>query len=427
MPWLSRLIAVKRGETRALLWSFAYFYLLLCSYYIIRPIRGEMVIRIGVDNLQWLLLATFLAMLAVVPLFGWLTNRVVRAKLLPATYLFFSACLITFYFAFNRFSETWQLSGVFFVWVNVFNLFVVSVFWSFMSDIFDEDQSRRLFAFIAAGGTAGALTGPLVTGLLVDKVGLANLMLVSAGVLICAIFCTRSLSQWARSKTNEQFDKQSVLDETKLAGSIWDGIRLVLRSRYLLGICLLILMYTLLSTFLAIQQAKLVETLLTDSAERTQLFAAVDFAANFLTLLLQLFLTSRIVNSLGLGKTLAILPTLLIFGFLAIAIVPSLAVMVVVQVVRRAGNYALAKPAREMLFVVLGREEKYKAKNFVDTTIHRSGDTISAWIFTGMKTLGMNAHAIALISAALAAVWMFIALWLGRQYDDKNSQTSDSL
>jgi len=411
---LQRLVNVKSGEQRAMLWAFCYFFVLLCSYYILRPMRDEMGIAGGVENLQWLFTGTFFAMLATVPVFGWLTSRYSRAVFLPMVYGFFIFNLMLFYLLFSSdVADVW-VARVFFIWVSVFNLFVVSVFWSFMADIFSNRQARRLFGFIAAGGTAGALVGPALTALLVKPLGPENLMLVSAVLLGFAMLCIRQLIKWQTAY--DDADPAAVIStDNPLGGSVLAGIRLVLQSPYLLGIALLMLLFTTLATFLYFQQAQIIRDAFTDPSERTAVFASIDLAVNLLTVLIQLFLTGRLVRWLGLPWTLALVPLLLALGFMALAIAPVLAVLVVVQIIRRAGNYAIMRPSREMLYVVLGREEKYKAKNFIDTTVYRGGDAISAWIYTGLRSLGLGLSGIAWLAVPLAGFWALLAYRLGRE------------
>ena len=411
---LQRLVDIEPGEQKAMLWAFCYFFVLLCSYYILRPMRDEMGVAGGVENLQWLFTGTFMAMLATVPLFGWLASRYSRAAFLPIVYGFFIINLLLFYFLFNSdIADVW-IARAFFIWVSVFNLFVVSVFWSFMTDIFDNRQARRLFGFIAAGGTAGALAGPALTAMLVKPLGPENLMLISAALLACAIFCIRQLIRW-RSSHDDPDPATERSADTPLGGSVLAGIRLVLQSPYLLGIALLMLLYTTLATFLYFQQAQIIRDAFTDPSERTAVFASIDFAVNLLTVLIQLFFTGRLVRWLGLPWTLALVPLLLALGFMALATAPVLAVLAAVQIIRRAGNYAIMRPSREMLYVVLGREEKYKAKNFIDTTVYRGGDAISAWIYTGLRSLGLGLSGIAWLAVPLAGLWALLAYRLGRE------------
>ncbi len=413
---LFRSVQVEAHEARALLWSFSYFFALLCSYYIIRPMRDEMGILGGVENLQWLFTGTLLAMTAAVPLFGWVSSRFPRRQFLPYVYFFFIVTLLLFYSLMGGFVAPEYVARAFFIWASVFNLFVVSVFWSFMTDLYSNEQARRLFGFIAAGGTVGALAGPTLTTLLVQPLGARNLLLVSALLLAFAIVCIQQLSVWSDNTGNRvEPDSNEAAEESAMGGSVWAGIRLVARSPYLLGICLLMLLFTTLATFLYFMQAQIIRDAFSDSAQRTAVFAAIDLAVNSLTLLFQLFVTSRLIKWFGLAPVLAVVPVLLAAGFAAIGIAPVLAVLLGVQVVRRAGNYAIMRPAREMLYVVLSREEKYKAKNFIDTVVYRTGDAISAWVYAGMRSLGLGLSAIALIAVPLALVWAWIAFGLGKQ------------
>ena len=412
---LLKTVQIEPGEVRALLWSFSYFFALLCSYYIIRPMRDEMGILGGVENLQWLFTGTLLAMTAAIPLFGWVSSRFPRRQFLPYVYLFFIAMLLLFYMLMDGEIATVYLARAFFIWVSVFNLFVVSVFWSFMTDIYSNAQARRLFGFIAAGGTVGALAGPALTALLVQPLGTRNLLLISALFLLWAILSIAKLSHWSVSN-RIGVNKQSVIQKEELiSGGVWAGITMVFRSPYLLGICLLMILFTTLATFLYLMQAQIIRDAFTDSAQRTAVFATIDLIVNALTLVLQLFLTSRLIRWFGLAVVLAIIPVLLAVGFTLLGIAPVLVVLLIVQVIRRAGNYAVMRPAREMLYVVLSREEKYKAKNFIDTVVYRTGDAVSAWIYAGMRGIGMSLSGIALIAVPLALVWAWIAFGLGRQ------------
>ena len=367
-----------------------------------------------VENLQLLFTVTFFAMLATVPLFGWLTSRYSRAVFLPILYGFFNFNLMLFYLLFSSdVADVW-VARIFFIWVSVYNLFVVSVFWSFMADIFSNRQARRLFGFIAAGGTAGALVGPALTAVLVKPLGPENLMLVSAVLLGLALLCIGQLIKWQTAY--DDADPAAVIStDNPLGGSLLAGIRLVLQSPYFLGIALLMLLFTTLATFLYFQQAQIIRDAFTDPSERTAVFASIDLAVNLLTVLIQLFLTGRLVRWLGLPWTLALVPLLLALGFMALAMAPVLAVLAVVQIIRRAGNYAIMRPSREMLYVVLGREEKYKAKNFIDTTVYRGGDAISAWIYTGLRSLGLGLSGIAWLAVPLAGFWALLAYRLGRE------------
>ena len=407
---IERTIDLRDGELAALIISFIYFFSLLCAYYIIRPLRDEMGILGGIKNLPWVFTGTFIAILAMVPLYGWISSRYARQQFLPLVYGFFILNLLFFYGLFYLKISPAQVAQSFFIWVSVFNLFVVSVFWSFMNDIFDKDQVKRLFGAIAAGGTVGAICGPILTTWLAQPLGTHNLLLVSAVLLIIPVICIHKLSFWFKQQPQASSDSSY---QTPMGGHWLAGFSLLARSPYLIGIGVLILLYSALSTFLYFQQAHIIQATFSNSSERTSVFALIDLAVNSLTILIQFFLTSRIVKTFGLAWTLAIIPLLLVVGFIVLSVSPVVTVLIVVQVLRRAGNYAIMRPAREMLYVVLKREEKYKAKSFIDTVVYRGGDAVSAWVYDGMRSAGLSIGQIALIAAPLTAVWAFIAYQLG--------------
>jgi AAA family ATP:ADP antiporter len=412
---LQRLVPARPGELRALAWSFLYFFSLLCGYYVLRPVRDEMGIQGGVENLQWVFTGTFVVMLAAVPLYGWAVARLPRRRLLPAVYLFFIANLLVFHLLMDAGIAPAGTARAFFIWVSVFNLFVVSVFWSFMADLFSNVQARRLFGFIAAGGSAGAVTGPALTTALAPLLGPANLLLVSAALLAVALLCIGRLLAW--SATPSGTSAQATAAARGTGGGLWAGLRQVLVSRYLLGICLYILLYTTLSTFLYFEQAHIVRDAFDDPGERTRLFAAIDLAVNVLTIVVQLFFTARVVRWLGVGGALALVPLGVAAGLVALGAFPGLIALVSVQVLRRAGGYAVSRPAREMLFTVVDREARYKAKNVIDTLVYRGGDAASAWLYTGFAALGLGLGAIAFIGVPLALLWAYNGVLLGRRQE----------
>ncbi len=405
---------MKTGETRNVAWSFVYFFALLCGYYILRPVRDEMAIRAGVDQLQWLFTATFIGTLVCVPVFALLLSRLPRRVFLPLVYAIVCVSLMAFFAAFSKAPDSIWLARCFYVWVSIFNLFVVSLFWSFMVDIYSPDQATRLFGLIAAGGTAGAIAGPALTAVLVGAVGVASLLPLSAALFAVALICIHQLLEdGPRRRTARARSRPSAQG---FGGSILDGFRMLRDSRYLQGICLLILLYSCASTFLYFTQAHIVAADIADSEQRTRLFALIDLAVNVLTVGAQLFATNRIAERFGLGTTLALIPALLIAGFVLLGIAPVLAVLVVVQVLRRAGNYAVMKPAREMLFTVLSPAQKYKAKNLVDTVVYRGGDAVSGWLYAGMRGIGLDTGAIAFAAVPLCGLWMFTGIRLGAQF-----------
>lgn len=424
MSLLTRLVSVKPKEVTALFVSCGYFFLILCAYYIIRPIRSEMAIANGVANIQWLLLMTMLVLIAITPLFGWVTTRFRTKQFLSYCTLFFASHLVIFFFLFNVEERSPITTRAFFVWVNVFNMFIVSLFWSFMNDVFSQRQSKRLFAFIAAGGTAGAICGPIITSALVEAVGLAPLLLISSSILTLSVIAISWLARWQnvdfKPLNSAQTETHTVRDEA-LKGGIWGGMLLIVRSRYLTGICLFVALYAASITFVEIQQAEIIERTYDDPAQRTKLFSMVDFSVNVLALLFQLFLTSRMIQWLGFRATLMIVPIGITIGFGLMATMPMLAVMIGIEVFRRSGDYSIMKPTREMLFSVVSREEKYKAKNFIDTAILRTGNTTSAWAYTGLKSLGAAGSSMAGISIVLGLSWCATAYWLGGQFNKKQA------
>ncbi len=419
MSLVTRFVSVKPREIGALIAACVYFFLILCAYYIIRPIRDEMAIANGVANIQWMLLATVVVLLLLTPIFGWVTSRFKTRQFLSYCTLFFASHLVIFYFLFSTEQRPAIVTQAFYVWVNVFNIFIVSLFWSFMNDVFGRDQVKRLFACIAAGGTAGAICGPLITRTLVETLGLAPLLLISAGTLGLSLVLIIWLINWQNDDYDSSQASYKVQDKA-LKGSALSGLTLIFKSPYLAGICVFILLYATSITFVQIRQAELIEAAYTVPEKRTQLFATIDLAVNVLVLIFQVFLTSKIIVWLGLRYTLLIVPLGITIGFGLMATAPILSVMIGLEIFRRAGDYAIMKPAREMLFSVVSREEKYKAKNFIDTTVLRTGSMSSAWIYAAIRSMGSTAGAgIAGVSIVLGIAWCITSLWLGKQFNTK--------
>ena len=392
-------------------WAFLYFFCLLCGYYILRPVRDEMAIEGGIQHLPWMMTATFVTLLVVTPLFGWLSARVPRYRLLLTVYTFFGFNLALFFVAMmGHLSPEWT-ARAFFVWLSVFNLFVVSVFWSVMADIFTPAQGVRLFGVIAAGGSVGAMVGPLLTTGLTYLIPVPMLLLISVGFLIACGFCLHRLDRWAMAQPSRQHTGQ----EEPLGGSIWAGIRLALSSPYLLGICLYLFFLTTTATFLYLEQMRLVSEQIPSPEGRTRLFALVDLVVNVLTFLTQVAVTSQLIGRFGLASVLVALPLASAVGFGVIGMMPFLVVFVLFTIVRRVGEYALAKPAREILFTVVSREEKYKAKNFIDTAVSRGGDAATGWIVSGVKALGATAGQMIWVLVPLSLFWGWIGWYLARQ------------
>ncbi len=413
---LSRVVDVRAGEVRALLWSFAYFFCLLAGYYVLRPLRDEMGIAGGVRNLQWLFTATFVVMLAAVPVFGALVARLPRKRFVPLVYHFFVANIAIFWLLLTLDVERVHVARVFFVWISVFNLFAVSVFWSFMADLYASEQGKRLFGFIAAGGSAGALLGPSVTVALAVPLGPVNLLIIAALLLELAVLCAHRLEGAVPREAVPQSVAQSkaASPEAALGGGWLAGIALLLRSPYLAGIALWVALLSLAGTFLYFQQASIVAAASDDPAVRTRIFASIDLAIGIVTILVQFFATGRLIARFGVGAAAAALPLVFALGFVALAIAPALFVVIAFQALQRATNFALSNPAREVLFTVLEREEKYKAKNVIDIVVFRGADAGSGWLFSAMRGAGLELQVIAMASVPLAAAWLALAVTLGR-------------
>lgn len=409
---IKRLLNIKDHESSVLWWSFGYFFCLLSSYYVLRPVRDEMGVQVGAHNLPWLFTAIFLVMLAVVPVFGWLTARFSRSTLIPAIHAFFIVNLLIFYGAFQFDSTKTWATWCFFVWLSVFNLFAVSIFWSYMVDVFSEEQGKRLFGYIAAGGTTGAIAGPALIVSLVVTVGPVTLLLVSAALLALAILCVVKLGKCAREPKPENPLEQSA----PLGGNIFGGVRLLISSPFLLGICVYVLCYTVLSTLLYVETARLIPQHYPDSSKRVELFAMLDLAVNGLTLLIQVLVTAQAFKRLGVWISLTLMPALAVVGFFAVGIWPLLTLVIIFGVLRRAGEFAISKPARELLFTLIPREAKYKAKNVIDTLVYRSGETASGWLLSVLRGAGFDLSSLAFCAVPIAGAWCAVSVWLGRKH-----------
>lgn len=409
---MSRLVTVEPDEWRATLLAFVFFFFLLASYFVLRSIRDSFGVAAGVAKLPYLFTGTLLSTLALQPISASLVARLPVRRFIPFVYRAFGLCLIGFFAALTWWPEQENvLAPVFYIWTSVFNLFVVSVFWGFISDTFTSEQSKRLYGFISVGGTVGAMAGSAITAILAKPLGMAKLLLISVVMLEIAVQCVRHFPASFRTETRKREDAAR-----PIGGRALSGITHVLASPYLIMICLFMLMFTIGTTVLYFQQAEIVKAEFADKNARTAFLARIDFTVQTLTVLSQMFLTGRIIKWLGVGVTLAILPVMSVIGFTTLGLWPTLGMFVAFNVLRRAGNYAFASPGREVLFTVVSPEDKYKAKNFIDTFIYRSGDQIGAWSYALLSGAGMAVHSIALLAAPMSAVWLVVALWLGRRH-----------
>lgn len=409
---LSRVVTVEDGEWKATLLAFVFFFFLLASYFILRSIRDALGVQAGVGALPWLFSGTLVSTIVLQPVAGWLVAKYPVRTFIRYSYRAFFACLLFFAASISWLphSEKW-LAPVFFVWTSVFNLFVVSVFWGFTSDNFTSEQSKRLYGFISVGGTVGAMAGSLITALLAKKTGIVPLVLLSALMLEVTVQCVRVFPSSFRTDTRV---REAALKP--IGGDAWSAFRHVVRSPYLLMICLFMLLFTIGSTLLYFQQAVIVKAEFHDRNSQTAFLARIDFTVQSLTVLAQLFLTGRIIKWLGVGVTLSILPVMSIIGFSAMGMWPVLAVFVAFNVLRRAGNYGFSSPGREVLFTVVSAEDKYKAKNLIDTGVYRSGDQIGAWTSAFITKAGLGIAAISWIAAPMSVAWLLVAIWLGRRH-----------
>ena len=412
--WLSRIIVAEPHEVPAVVGGHVLFFLLFASYFMLRPVRETFGIAGGVDNLQWLYLGTFLATLVVVPVYGLLAKTVQRRRLLPATYIFSAVVMAGFGISLATDPDNVWTARAFYIWLSVFNLFVISIAWSLMADVFNADQGHRLFGQIAAGASLGGLTGPLLSGLLVASVGHAGLLLLSTGLLLTTLIAARYLIGW-RQRQGDPEDVQHPPDR-RIGGSAWAGLTLILRSPYLLGISAFVILLTTVSTFLYFEQARVVEATFPDPTAQTQVFSAIDFAVQSLTIFIQIFVTGRLTRRLGVAVLLTAVPVTMMFGFGLLALAATFPVLAFVMIVRRVGEYALVRPGREMLFTNVDAETKYKAKNAIDTFVYRGGDALSAWANVGIVAIG-TAAAAAVVGALVAAVWAAVGWLLGRRHD----------
>lgn len=416
-------MAVAPGEERALFFAATYFFFVLGSYYVLRPLRDEMGIVGGGDRLSWLFTGTFVGTLLVQPAFGALVSRWPRRVFIPIVYHVLAAALVVFSTLLRLLPAAQQLpvARAFFVFAAVFNLFAVSVFWGFMVDLFRPEQGKRLFGFIGAGGTLGAVAGSALTAAFAKSLGPVNLILVAALVLELAVVCIHRLVA-ARGVDSARTaggagaaGGEPALDGAPPGRGALSGLKLVFQSPYLLGICAFMFLDTASSTFVYVEQSRLLRAAAMSAAERTAFFARIDLAVNVLTVLTQMLATSRVLGLLGAGAVLAALPAATASGFAGLALAPGLGTLFAVQVGLRSLGFALIRPARELLYTVVSREEKYASKTFIDTFVFRGGDVVSAWLDVLLHALGLGTRGIALLFAPLAVVWVVLSGWLGRR------------
>jgi AAA family ATP:ADP antiporter len=406
----SKIVDVKPDEIRALWLAFAFNFVVLGGYYVIRPIRDEIGADRGVENLPWMYTGTLIGMLIANALYAAIVARMSRRQFIPVAYRFAIANLFVFFLLMRWMPAAREraiLAPIFFIWVCVFNLFATTMFWSFMADVFTPQQGKRLFGFIAVGGSIGGIAGGFVTSSLAGKLSTGLFLLITAAMLEIAAQCvTRFPADF------QAHDKQS---EEPIGGKFWEGATHIARSPYLLGLAAFLIIYTITNTWAYFQQSDLTGHQLHDRAARTSFLANIDIAVNTITVLIQILLTGRLMKWFGVGITLVLMPLLSGVGFAAIGFAPILTVLATFQILRRATGFALLRPAREVLFTVLRREDKYKAKSLIDTFGYRLGDITGAWSYPLMQWLGLGLVGISWAAVPFAAVWCVLGIWLGRK------------
>lgn len=412
--FIERLVRVEHGEWPRLAIAFCYFFFLLGGYFMLRPIRGTVAAN-NSEILHLLYTGTFLTMLAIVPAFGFLVSRFRRGQFIPAIYLFFLFNLVLFIMGFRDDDTPLWMQRTFYIWLSVFNLFVVSIFWSFMADIFKPGQAQRLFGFIMAGGSMGAIAGSWITTVLVLEFGSRKMMMAAA---VCLLIATVLAIILGRHTRRQHKDRPTAV----IGGSIWEGAVHVFRSDYLLYACLLMLLHNLTSTFLYNGLAVLVSDQIAGFDERTHFFGIIDLVVQVIAFVFQFLVTSRLVTSLGMSKTLLMVPMMLAGGFIILGSAMGLVLFAAIQVAQRSLNYGVLGPAKEMLFTVVDRETKYKSKNFIDTAVYRGSDVTASWIFKGLTSAGLSLSQITWFFLPVMGLWGLGAWRLGKLYTSLRQQ-----
>lgn len=426
---LRRLLGIEPRETRAVLWAFAYQFALFAGYNVMRPLRETMGVAGGVRNLPWLYTSTFAGMLVAVPLYSALVSRTTRRRFIPLVYHFFALNILVFgalFLLLDGRGDVWT-GRAFYVWVSIFNLFSVSVFWSFMADVFTAEQAGRLFGLLAGGASLGSLAGSyLMTHLLprLSEESLEAVLIVPVVFLELAVLCVRGIGRWlddcARDRRDPELSRRVAHDDREVLSKsgVWGGFRAVFRSPYLAGICLYLGLATFLGTQVYYHQAALVEGAIVEKVERARFFNGINLWANAITLVLQLCVAGRLIRRLGVATTLLLLPALYFLGFAFLGRWNALWAIMVFQITSRSVKYGVAKPTKEVLFTVVDRDDKYKSKSFIDLVVYRGGDVAGGWAFHAASTsLGLALPVLAYATIPVCALWGWVAWRLGRSRD----------
>lgn len=413
---------IEAREMPAVIAAFVLFFCIFAGYFAVRPVRETAGTLLGQERVADLFVITWIVSIAIVPVYGWLVAHLRRAVLLPLIYGFIAVALATVGMVLKSDPENVRIMQFFYVMISVLNLFMVSVFWSFLLELFDKEQSKRLFGVIAAGGTAGALIGPLVTALAVEKVGNTGILFMSAAMFVIAIVCQRTLLRiWDGSSPG---GAAAAGRDRPLGGNPFAGFAALLKSPYLLGIACFIVLLATATTFLYFEQLRIVSEIFPDKEARTRVFGLIDTAVQTLTVIFQVFLTGRIAQRLGVIALVTFVPLLMVLGFLGLAATGTFTILVAVMIARRVGEYAFIRPGREMLFGIVDNETRYKVKNLIDVSIYRGGDALSGQVQSALGNAGWTPAFVAVLGAALAAIWAFVGVLLGGTYRKRSGERS---
>jgi len=415
---------IEPHEMTATLLSFLFVFVLMTAYFILRPVRDALSSDWSDQQLSWLWTSTFFFSLIAVSIYGAVISRVRFRVIVPSVYAFFAATFVGFYVAGSTLGDNDLVNRAYYVWLSVFSLYHLSVFWTFMSGLYNKDQAKRLFSIIAMGASAGAIVGPSIPTFFADNIGTLNLLLIAAFLLMIPIPLIWKLEQLRGSHLGNEDVSADLSSEQKLAGNPFSGFTNFVSNPYLLAIGLFILLYVVMNTFIYFELRKMMGDF--DREVRTQMWGGIDLAVNSLALVTALFATGRLATRVGMPATLALIPVMMVGGWLVVALSPVLAVLIGLQVTRRAGNYAITRPGREMLFTAVDADTRFKAKPVIDIVVYRGGDVLTAWTYTALTaTLGLGLAGVAAISAGIAAVWAAAGIFLGRAYDRGGRTTYD--
>ncbi|TAK87168.1 MAG: MFS transporter [Betaproteobacteria bacterium] len=408
---LQRFANIRRDELAPALVAGLFFFCVLTALMVVRPAREALGMQRGIESIRWLFIGTVVVTLLVNPLFGLLVSRFRRRVFVNATYLFFAFGLLAFHalLALAPASIGERTGQVFYVWFSVFNLFATMLFWAMMADRFSLEQSKRLFGVIAVGGTLGAIFGPWLAAVLAKPLGTAALLSVAAGFLLLAL----GAAWWLTGIYPEKNHPPASSAHAVIGGSAWEGFHAVFRSPYLLAICAYVLIVAVMATFIYFTRLQMVAALGANLDMRTAMFARIDLIAQAATLVLQAIVTGHLMRRLGVSVTLALLPLTAALGFLGLALLGSLAALIAFEATFRAVQRGIMRPARETLFTVVARADRYKSKAFIDTFVYRAGDVIGAQTEGLLGRLGMGLAALASFALPLAMIWMALGVWLG--------------